>query len=389
MPMRAIVLPQPEPGHAILRISDLDAPAEGLALSLQRQQGPDSHLADDGWRRTEAWLVPAVVERVKGALEFHLGPEICDRLAGTSTVRLRVKEPDIGVVGTTVVAWPQMLTSGAVDPSARGTDDLVRLRRAAPVLRAEPRIEPTVEPELPPPLVMAAPELPPRLPPEPEALPPPRSNAGTWLVTMIVLVILIAGGVYAYLFHREQLQSLIAGAPPAPAAPAPTETAAATPAPAPAPEPTPAPPPAKPVVEPPKKSARMAVEEYLATKPAPDALMARARQYAEGKDLPEAFLIWRAAAEAGHPPAELEVASFYDPLLPPKAGFTPDGARAADWYERAALAGNVEAQRRYGLLLAKGGAGLAPDPAKARTWLQQAADQKDVEAKKALDALPK
>src|SRR5476651_308441 len=130
MPMRAIVLPQPEPGHAILRVSDLDAPADGLALSLQRQQGPDSHLADDGWRRTEAWLVPAYVERVQGALEFHLGPEICDLLAGTSTVRLRVREPDIGVVGSTVVAWPQMLTSGAVDPSARGTDDLVRLRRA-------------------------------------------------------------------------------------------------------------------------------------------------------------------------------------------------------------------------------------------------------------------
>ena len=380
MPMRATVLPQPEPGHAILRVSDLDAPADGLALSLQRQQGPDSHLADDGWRRTEAWLVPAYVERVQGALEFHLGPEICDRLAGTSTVRLRVKEPDIGVVGSTVVAWPQMLTSGAIDPSARGTDDLVRLRRAAPKVEPPPL---KVEPELPPPLVLAAPELPPRVP-EPELLPPPRSNTGTWLITMIVLVILVAGGVYAYLFHRQQLESLIAGAPPPPAATTPAETAAAPPTPA--PEPTPAPPP-KPTVEPPKKSARMAVEEYLATKPAPDALMARAKQYAQGNDLPEAFLIWRAAAEAGNPQAELEVANFYDPLQPAKSGFTPDGARAADWYERAALAGNAEAQRKYGMLLAKGGAGLAADPAKARTWLQQAVAQNDAEAKKALDAL--
>jgi hypothetical protein len=389
MPMRATVLPQPEPGHAILRVSDLDAPPDGLALSLQRQQGPDSHLADDGWRRTEAWLVPAFVEQVKGALEFHLGPEICDRLAGTSTIRLRVKEPDIGVVGTTVVAWPQMLTSGAVDPSARRTDDLVRLRR--PALRIEPPPL-RVEPELPPPLVLGPAEPEPRpLAPEP-APPPPRSNGGTWLVTMIVLLILVAGGVYAYLFHREQLQSLIAGAsPPPPAATAPTETAAATPTPMPAPEPTPAPspPPPKPALEPPKKSARMAVEEYLATKPAPDAMIARAKQYTEGKDLPEAFLIWRAAAEAGNPQAELEVAGFYDPLLPAKAGFAPDGARAADWYERAALAGNVDAQRRFGLLLSKGGAGLAADPAKARTWLQQAADQKDADAKKALDALPK
>ena len=58
MPVRASVVPLPEPGHAILRISELDAAPEGLTLSIQRQQGPDTHLADDGWRRTETWLHP-------------------------------------------------------------------------------------------------------------------------------------------------------------------------------------------------------------------------------------------------------------------------------------------------------------------------------------------
>ncbi len=57
--------------------------------------------------------MPDEVSRSGDVLEFHLGPEICDRLAGIATVRLRVREPDIGVVGTTVVAWPAMLTSGA------------------------------------------------------------------------------------------------------------------------------------------------------------------------------------------------------------------------------------------------------------------------------------
>ncbi|MBS0541523.1 MAG: hypothetical protein JSR47_22350, partial [Proteobacteria bacterium] len=242
MPLRATVLPQPEPGHAILRVTDLGAPPDGLAISLQRQQGPDSHLADDGWRRTEAWLVPAHVETVQGALEFHLGPEICDRLAGTSTVRLRIKEPDIGVVGATVVAWPQMLTSGAIDPSARSQDDLVRLRR--PTLRVEPPAR--FEPELPPPLILKAPELPPRLPPEPEpAPPPPRSNATTWLVTMVVLIVLLAGAGYAWLHHRQGVEELVASATPPAATPAPEPTPApaepappstvATPAPAPAP----------------------------------------------------------------------------------------------------------------------------------------------------------
>ena len=119
MAVRASVLPLADPGHATLRLTDLDASPEGLTLSIQRQQGPDSHLADDGWRRTETWLQPARVQRVGNALEFELGPEICDRLAGVATVRLRVKEPDIGVVGTTVVAWPAMLTSGAADPASR------------------------------------------------------------------------------------------------------------------------------------------------------------------------------------------------------------------------------------------------------------------------------
>src|ERR1043166_5296014 len=132
MPVRASVEPLPEPGHAILRVSELEATPDGLTISIQRQQGPDSHLADDGWRRTEAWLQPERVMRLKGNLEFQLGPEICDRLAGIATVRLRVREPDIGVVGTTVVAWPSMLTSGAVDKGQHSLDDIVRLRRAQP-----------------------------------------------------------------------------------------------------------------------------------------------------------------------------------------------------------------------------------------------------------------
>jgi len=37
--IRASVEGLPEPGHAILRISDLDAAPEGLAISIQRQQG--------------------------------------------------------------------------------------------------------------------------------------------------------------------------------------------------------------------------------------------------------------------------------------------------------------------------------------------------------------
>ena len=118
--------------------------------------------------------------------------------------------------------------------------------------------------------------------------------------------------------------------------------------------------------------------------------LSQARDYAKANEMAASFLVFRRAAEAGNVPAEIELAAFYDPMTtPPRGGFTPDAARAADWYERAALAGSAEAQRKLGLLLAKGGANLAVDAAKAKGWLQQAAAQNDADAKKVLDALPK
>lgn len=360
MAVRASVAPLPEPGHALLRVSELDAAPEGLTISIQRQQGPDMHLADDGWRRTETWLMPDEVARRGETLEFHLGPEICDRLAGIATIRLRVREPDIGVVGTTVVAWPAMLTSGAAGANPFA-DDIVRLRRARQAATAPPQPEPeppaveppAVEPPRPVPELRAARE------PTPDV--PPRPRTTGWMIAALVLLVLAGGGYYAWTNHLN---------------PPPPETVAAAP-------------PAASVQGPPKKSVREAVAEYLATKPQPDAMLARARDFARDGNPAAAFLVFRQAAEQGSATAQLELGAFYDPLATAKGGFTPDGARAADWYERAALAGLPEAQRKLGLLYAKGGAGLAADPTKARTWLQQAAAQNDADAKKALGALPK
>lgn len=370
MPLRATVEPQPEPGHAVLRVVDLDALPEGLTLSIQRQQGPDTHLADDGWRRTEAWLQPEQVVRIKGDLEFHLGPEICDRLAGIATIRLRVKEPDIGVVGTTVVAWPPMLTSGAIDPSHRGQDETIRLRgrpQPEPPPPPAPPFEPPPVVDPPPPTPM--PELRAARDPVPE-LAPSRGRTG-WMIAAVIVLLLAGGGYFAYTNYFQKNEEEVAAT--ASPATSPIPTVAST----------------TPDGEP-RKSVRETVGTYLATGPTPEAMLAKGKEFAQAGELNAAFLVWRRAAEAGSASAQLELASFYDPLAtPPKAGFTPDGARAADWYERAALAGSAEAQRRYGLLLARGGAGLTPDPGRARSWLQQAAAQNDTEAKKALESLPK
>jgi hypothetical protein len=370
--MRAAVLPLADPGYATLRIADLDASPDGLTISIQRQQGPESHLADDGWRRTEAWLQPDRVVRIKDTLEFQLGPEICDRLAGIATIRLRVKEPDIGVVGTTVVAWPQMLTSGAVDPLSRSHDDTVRLR-GRPV--EEPAPPPPAPPFEPPPEPEPMPDLRAERGPPPPPVEPEGSGRAKWMIAAVIVLLLAGVGYFAYTNFIEPPQEVVASAtPPNATEPTPPSSAAT-------PEPTPAAP---------RKSVRETVAEYLATNPKPDAMMAKGKEFAQAGEMNAAFLVWRRAAEAGSVPAQVELASFYDPLeTPPKAGFTPDGARAADWYERAALAGNAEAQRKFGLLLAKGGAGLPADAGRARSWLQQAAAQNDTEAKKALESLPK
>ena len=195
---------------------------------------------------------------------------------------------------------------------------------------------------------------------------PKRSGATGWMIAAVLVLLAVGGGYYYWTNHLHPPEPVVVAATP--------------------PTPTPLQPP---VPQPPAKSVRETVAEYLATKPTPEAMLAKARDFAKADDFASAFLVFRQAAEQGNAAAQLELASFYDPMGPAKAGFPHDGTQAADWYERAALTGLAEAQRKLGLLLAKGGAGLTADATKAKVWLQQAAAQNDADAKKALDGLPK
>jgi TPR repeat protein len=186
------------------------------------------------------------------------------------------------------------------------------------------------------------------------------------MIAAVLVLLAVGGGYYYWTNHLHPPEPVVAAAP--------------------TPAPTPLQPPA---AQPPAKSVRETVAEYLATKPTPEAMLAKAQDFAKAGDIAAAFLVARQAAEQGSAAAQVELASFYDPTLPAKGGFPHDGAQAADWYERAALTGLAEAQRKLGLLLAKGGAGLTADVTKAKVWLQQAAAQNDADAKKALDGLPK
>ncbi|MGE0422074.1 MAG: tetratricopeptide repeat protein [Reyranellaceae bacterium] len=395
--MRAEVFPKPElPGHAVLRLYGTDASPEGMTLLIERRQGPDRFLSEAGWQRTESWLQPQRIDAFNGGMDMHVGPRVCDLVAGM-TVRIAIREPDVGMVGTTVAAWPAMQTSGAHDPDRQTADDEAgrtdkELRQARPrddqatVIAPRPVLpEPAPLPE-----PQASPFIEPTLPaaftPHPEPVeqierPSVLSQRETrksnlplilGLVFGLLFLVVAAGGAYWWFVLRDKVDPV----PPPPPPPIPCCGP---------PTPKPVPPPGKPDYSTP---IRKQVDDVLAAKPTPEQLVERGRQFVSYGQLEGAFLVWRAAADQGFPPAAFELAGFYDPINPiPNTPFKLNAERAAGLYETAAKAGIVPAMARLGMLYAKGADGFPADKAKARDWLKQAADKGDADAKKALDAL--
>lgn len=360
--MRAIVVPkQRQPGHAVLRLLDLGAEPDGLTLRFERRHPAERYLSENGWQKSEAWLAPERIEKVAGGLEFHIGPVVGDVLAGL-TVRVAVREPGIGTVGETVVAWPNMLTSGAFDASRVTRDEAVgRTVRPEPQRAPEPPPPPPAAPPPPAP----EPVLPPPLRAERVLDRQPRQSSGParmlMLGTLFVLAAAIAGGAW---YFWPKIETLIAEALPAPTPPQ-------TPPPAPI-----------------EKPLRVQVAEFLAGKPTNDQILAKGREFLTAGKPDGAFLLWRAAADTGDAQASLAFAQFYDPVAPIKdSPVQPNGETAAQLYERAARGEQVEAMRRLGILYARGHASLPADRAKARDWLKRAADKGDAAAKQELDKL--
>ncbi|QQS14003.1 MAG: sel1 repeat family protein [Rhodospirillales bacterium] len=435
--MRAEVLPKPElPGHAVLRVHGLDAGADGLTICIERRQGPEKYLSDGGWQRSETWLAPERIEGFEGGIDFHVGPVVCDMVAGM-TARLSIREPGIGTVGATVVAWPAMQTSGAYDPNRILTDDsaagtgrsfgtgsaptIVANLKAAPalpsILQAPPEPDPPPPPlqmEPPPPFqpppFQPPPFQPPPFQPPPQAEPPPA-------------------------FAPDPPPMFAPQAEPPPPfgmdSPFDRPTTVSTP------EPRPAPPPKKSggagiwialaavlvlligggggaywwffmreepvvIVDPnkpdPNKGGpqtadyttpiRKQVEDFLKTNPTPAQIVEKGRAFLKAGQLEGAFLVWRHGAETGDPVAAAELGGFYDPVNPiANSPFPPSAERAAQWYERAAKVELPAAMRKLGMLYAKGGEGFPADKSKARDWLTKAADKGDAEAKRALAEL--
>jgi serine/threonine-protein kinase len=85
------------------------------------------------------------------------------------------------------------------------------------------------------------------------------------------------------------------------------------------------------------------------TPPPVEDLWALAQGLLKGRRLDQAFALMRELANTGHGPAAFALAEMYDPLhwSTDRSPFSrPNGAKARDWYRRAADAGMQEADAR-------------------------------------------
>jgi len=104
----------------------------------------------------------------------------------------------------------------------------------------------------------------------------------------------------------------------------------------------------------------------------PPAQFELASRLADGRGVardPHAAFLWfdRAAAQ-GLAPAQYRLGSFYEKGV----GVTRDAALATAWYKKAAEAGNARAMHNLAVLIAEGG-GIKPDYSEAANWFQKAA----------------
>ena len=134
--------------------------------------------------------------------------------------------------------------------------------------------------------------------------------------------------------------------------------------------------------------ARGSVRTFLKEKPsAAQALEEAERSRAAGEG-EASFLLVKYAAREGSAEAARRMGSYYDPAAhTPGDGViaTPDPAAAADWYERAAKAGDADAMIRLAEMFEEGLLDAPDAPERRIFWLRKAAEAGSEKAKGLLE----
>lgn len=351
------------PGQAGLKIVGLGGTVPGPGqMRLTRINSKTSLGVDLNWHADEQWLPLPELTGEGNALLGRVGPGLVDALA---------------LLGPSDIVGMAVRVDGRTEEGRVKTSTLcashVHGSSAAPVVQAAPEPPaPTPPPESEPVAVTPEPQPEPQpMPVEPPPPPPAPTQAGPSRLPLIAAALaglLVLGGAGAYfagLFgHKET-----------PAAEAKVEEAKK---------------PVQPTAAAPSEiNTREDLAKYIQATPEADRAYATARTLADKGKLDFAMLLFQHAARGGSNDASVAVARMYDPeswsqqTSPmPQA----DAETAAYWYEPPAQAGNVEAQRQLGKIMAElTPSGFQHD--KGLEWLQKAAASGDDKAKSLLDKI--
>ncbi|MBN2751701.1 MAG: sel1 repeat family protein [Rhodospirillaceae bacterium] len=352
------------PGYGHLRIHGLPPVDQPVRLWVQRNQGTEPFLG-----RGVQWVTQSVLHELPppvadGDLQtLSLGPELVNPIAllpPNCMVMIGVEANGIKDQGRVVIR--QLLPSAAAGEGADNQTQVVRHTMPDEPVVPEPMLEPeptlTIEPEDVP--LVADPVV---------LVDPPKNKLSPAVLGMVAGLVLLAGTAGLYFagllpFATSQTTDAV-------------RDVAAVKAEVVKPE-------ADGVID-----SREALGRYLAGNPSASAATAKADELAAQKKLDFAMLIYQYASRLGSVEAALALGHVYDPDTWSKETSPmerPDAETAAYWYEPAARAGNVEAQRRLGkILLALPQGGIQKD--KGKDWLGKAAAAGDAEAKALLDAV--
>lgn len=350
-------------GYARITLLGVE-PFNGTTLKVKIEHGGETNpvLGPNGWQSGMHWLSPDSIEIVKGETTLFLGPSVTRHIRVGTTVELTFQGDGPWPETDSAVSWPAIVAEPG--KAEQGTRRRISLGRGQAATPDESAVDPKPKESAPPPAAKQQPNM--RHASAPPAQPPVKTggSGGIWIgVVAGLLFFAVAGaGAYGYLngwFASEQ--DVVTTEPSLEPEPAPTAWAANE------------------------------VRTYLSKTPTTADSLAQAQLQMETGNLDMAFLLYKNAAGQDDAEALTALGKMYDPDLHSAKTSplpSPNPGLAADYYKRAADAGNVLAQRRLGILMMEGRHGADADITAGRQLLSTAAAAGDEEAKTYLEAHP-
>lgn len=304
--MKLRVTPGNSAGTAQIEISGLAPEISAVKFRIWRRHREQSYLGPAGsWQASAVDLTPQSIDRRENGLVLNVGPKVVDPIGSHGLpVKIEVFDPASGEkLGESAAAFEGVLLS-----AARGAGEPL---------------------ELPP-----APEV---LPPAAQPAPPPPNPAPAEAAKRSSRLPMVAGASALALIGIGAAWWLVPGGKNA----SPPDPPAAT-----LPLPS-SPMPASGVSVPPSSpgSIREQVAAFLNGKPSATQAASRALEFGSAGQLDGAFLVYRYAAELGHPGSAVAIGRMYDPRThsAQTSPFPrPNRDLAIQWYELAARNGSGE-----------------------------------------------